>query len=90
MKNFTFALVLAGLLLTAALLTAGCGAPKHDGTPDAKAAAALAQRVIPGQAGHFSFKTLPEVLLPRQHRLVRLGQGHDAEETAARGRVHYD
>ena len=59
MKNFTFSLVLAGLLLTTALLTAGCGTPKHDGTPDAKAAAALAQRVIPGQAGHFSFKTLP-------------------------------
>ena len=46
-------------LVTLALMAAGCGAPKTDGTPDAKAAAELAARVIPEAAGHFAFETLP-------------------------------
>ena len=54
MKNLAFVLALATFLLAA-----GCNRPSHDGTPDAQAAAALAGRVIPGQAGHFTFKTLP-------------------------------
>ena len=54
MKNFTLILSLAMLLVAT-----GCNKASHDGTPDAKAAAALAGRVIPGQAGHFAFKTLP-------------------------------
>ncbi len=54
MKNFAFVLALATLLLAA-----GCNNVSHDGTPDARAAADLAARVIPGQACHFTFKTLP-------------------------------
>ena len=52
-KMFAFALVLT------ILLAGGCTAKTDDGTPDAQAAAALAQRVVPGQAGHFFFHTLP-------------------------------
>ena len=46
-------------VLTALFLTAGCGRVGHDGSPDAKAAADLAARVIPDAASHFSFETLP-------------------------------
>ena len=51
--------VLALTVLTALFLTAGCGRVGHDGSPDAKAAADLAARVIPDAASHFSFETLP-------------------------------
>ena len=48
------------LVLPVLLLTVGCtGKASHDGSPDAKNAAALAGRVIPGQANHFMFVTLP-------------------------------
>ena len=52
-KLFVFALALS------ALLTVGCSKPADDGTPDAQAAAALANRIIPLQADQFTFKTLP-------------------------------
>ena len=47
------------LLLLTVLLTASCQSVSTDGTPDAKAAAELAARVIPEAAGHFAFETLP-------------------------------
>ena len=46
------------LVLTILCLMTGCHAQK-DQSPDATAARALAQRVIPAQAGHFVFETLP-------------------------------
>ena len=52
-RLFAFTLVLT------ILLAGGCTANTDDGTPDARAAADLAQRVVPGQAGHFFFHTLP-------------------------------
>ena len=52
-KLFVFALALS------TLLTACCSKPADDGTPDAQAAAALANRIIPLQADQFTFKTLP-------------------------------
>ena len=52
-RLFAFTLVLT------ILLAGGCTAKTDDGTPDARAAADLAQRVVPGQAGHFFFHTLP-------------------------------
>ncbi|MBQ1673366.1 MAG: alpha-N-acetylglucosaminidase [Bacteroidales bacterium] len=42
-----------------ALAMAACSTQKDDGTPDAKAAAALTARVIPDAARHFVFETLP-------------------------------
>ena len=54
MRN-CFALVLSVLLL----LTAGCQSAPKDKSPDATAARALAQRVIPTHASHFAFETLP-------------------------------
>ena len=47
------------LFLLAVICTAGCQSVSTDGTPDAKSAAALAQRVISDGARHFSFETLP-------------------------------
>ena len=44
--------------LIVAMLTAGCGRT-HDGTPDAKAAAELAARILSDQASNFRFETLP-------------------------------
>ncbi|MCR5709050.1 MAG: alpha-N-acetylglucosaminidase N-terminal domain-containing protein, partial [Bacteroidales bacterium] len=52
MKNFLL------ISLSAIMVLAGCGRT-DDGTPDAKAAAALAARVIPSHADDFTFKTLP-------------------------------
>ena len=52
MKNFLILTFSAGLIL------AGCS-PQKDKSPDAMAAKALAQRVIPEQAAHFVFETLP-------------------------------
>ena len=84
-------LLLFALALTA-LLAAGCGAPAHDGTPDAKSAAALAGRVIPGQAKHFTFKTLPAdtcdyFTLGMEGRKVAIG-GNNANSMAV-GLNHY-
>ena len=50
------------LLLALAIFTltvAGCSTTPRDDSPDAVAARALATRIIPGQAGHFIFETLP-------------------------------
>ena len=47
------------LLLLSIISMVGCQSVSTDGTPDAKAAAGLAARVIPEAAGHFAFETLP-------------------------------
>ena len=53
MRNYFVPFILAILCLMT-----GCQA-QQDQSPDAAAARALAQRVIPAQAGHFVFETLP-------------------------------
>ena len=73
-------------LATLALMTAGCGAPNTDGTPDAKAAAELAARVIPDAAGHFVFETLPAdtadfFTLRQEGRKIAIG-GNNANSMA--------
>ena len=47
------------ILLLSIICAVGCQSVSTDGTPDAKAAAELAARVIPEAAGHFAFETLP-------------------------------
>lgn len=85
MKNLTL------LSISLVLLLAGCSAQK-DKSPDALAAKALAQRVIPAQAGHFVFETLPAdtcdyfTLRSEGHRIV-IG-GNNANSMAV-GLNHY-
>ena len=47
------------ILLLTVIFAASCQSVSTDGTPDAKAAAALAERVVPDAARHFVFETLP-------------------------------
>ena len=73
-------------LALATLLTVGCNAPAHDGTPDAQAAAALAGRILPQQADHFIFKTLPAdttdfFTLSQEGRKIAIG-GNNANSMA--------
>ncbi|MBR5019033.1 MAG: alpha-N-acetylglucosaminidase [Bacteroidales bacterium] len=81
MKKY-FAFTLA---LTALLVTAGCGRT-HDGSPDAKAAADLAARILPDAARHFVFETLPAdttdfFTLRQEGRKVAIG-GNNANSMA--------
>ncbi len=85
MKNLTI------LSISLVLLLAGCSAQK-DKSPDALAAKALAQRVIPAQAGHFVFETLPAdtcdyFTLRSEGRKIVVG-GNDANSMAV-GLNHY-
>jgi len=85
MKNLTI------LSIFLVLLLAGCSAQK-DKSPDALAAKALAQRVIPAQAGHFVFETLPAdtcdyFTLRSEGRKIVVG-GNDANSMAV-GLNHY-
>ncbi len=78
-------------VLTALILTAGCGR-NHDGTPDAKAASDLAARVIPDAARHFTFETLPAdtadfFTLRSEGRRIFIG-GNNANSMAV-GLNHY-
>ena len=85
MKNLTI------LSISLVLLLAGCSAQK-DKSSDALAAKALAQRVIPAQAGHFVFETLPAdtcdyFTLRSEGRKIVVG-GNDANSMAV-GLNHY-
>ncbi|MBQ5936012.1 MAG: alpha-N-acetylglucosaminidase [Bacteroidales bacterium] len=85
MKNLTI------LSISLVLLLSGCSAQK-DKSPDALAAKALAQRVIPAQAGHFVFETLPAdtcdyFTLRSEGRKIVVG-GNDANSMAV-GLNHY-
>ena len=82
---------LAILSISLILLLTGCSAQK-DKSPDALAAKALAQRVIPAQAGHFVFETLPAdtcdyFTLRSEGRKIVVG-GNDANSMAV-GLNHY-
>ena len=80
MKNLTI------LSISLVLLLAGCSAQK-DKSPDALAAKALAQRVIPQQATNFVFETLPAdtcdyFTLRSEGRRIVIG-GNNANSMAA-------
>ncbi|MBR4352515.1 MAG: alpha-N-acetylglucosaminidase [Bacteroidales bacterium] len=85
MKNLTI------LSISLVLLLAGCSAQK-DKSPDALAAKALAQRVIPQQATNFVFETLPAdtcdyFTLRSEGRRIVIG-GNNANSMAV-GLNHY-
>ena len=54
MKN-----LLAFSVLIALFVMTGCGRAAHDGSPDAKATAELAARILPDHVSGFRFETLP-------------------------------